>query len=678
MNKIKLITLFVTALLLSSCTEETVVIETPIIYNISFLDVEITQYDSFDPYEGVNATDNEGNTYTDNLNVSTNLDTTIVGSQSLTYQIVINGETVFEKDREVFINPIELNTITEPFTLGGLNYEAKQEIYRQIEEYMQQNYPNVIPLSGTGKTYYYSDDTIINTVDYFYPMFLQEQTSNDTEKLRTNLLQYPSFTYLSSLEDEDLQFWYNLIGTLFSEIYTENGVEYVPQLAKYEPVPITPINENDTKKSTKWEVTIRDDLMWYFPENSLLNDLEVDSQITSRNFIDTVDTLSSSSGFYNIIGGIYYCQDVSAHENIYCNSTDYNNVYEYSLTASDDYTLVYEFENPVSLYEFYLLTSTLMGSPILIESYDLVIQSTSFQEVFEGFASSGPYIIEDVTESNILLSQSPTNNYLDILNYSEIDYLIESDTDTLIQLLDSNEMDIVKFQYYGKDNQYTNPYFMSIQPYYNDILVINDNSTNVLLSNINFQYLVKETILSLEEDPFTAIGSVHNTCHLDLFTYHSCSEITSLQAPQTFDEILEQLINEGVLEEGTVENKTTIPISIILMENSTTAKLADELVEALSFNSESHNIEVNIEISYKSNTDISELTSASNYDITYFSEYVDYSAGYYYTNSSTLFNNALHYLDEDLITILYYDDYGIAHYEEWNILELLNQLMAVQ
>lgn len=257
--------------------------------------VTLAAYETFNPLAGVTATDAEDGSLTSVIWVkSNNVNTNLVGTYSVVYQVTDSSGNVTTVTRTVTVVPPNVEDYPLAQYLSGIDLsklpaDDKGVLFAAAERYLLENVYAGVPLYTRATRVMYSDRVQLYSPEYNGVLGFGTAFSQLTED-DSNVLMYGStygnageYTWRSSFNTDptslnpwmaddsntsDFTDFFN--GALFDFYFdeTKTGYEILPSLAAAEPTPVNPTVINGKTYAKIWRIQVRSDLQWKFHPNT--------------------------------------------------------------------------------------------------------------------------------------------------------------------------------------------------------------------------------------------------------------------------------------------------------------------------------------------------------------------------------------------------------------------------
>jgi ABC-type oligopeptide transport system substrate-binding subunit len=356
----------------------------------------LTLGDTFDVLEGVTADDAEDGDLTDAISVSGTVDLDTVGTYTITYTVEDNDGGTKTVTRTIVVGDVDVTLPNGFYNYKFADTELRHTFMAAAEDYLMHNMYGGIPLFASGSFNLYSSRLQLPVDEYVAVMgygtsFATMSEDDSTVKMDDGEFgEVGEYTYRTTVGANPGTFnqWLydtstdsDLMGVYMDALYTyvfnadKSGYEVVGSMASGDPVPVdSEILESGKEVATTWEVTVRDDLEWYFHPDTDADFLATnpDATIDANDFIDTFKIAVDESWFRAISGGGDFLAETSKIKNMqaYIDGTVGWDEVGLSVKEGDDLTLVFEFENDMSDWNVRYWLSSFVQSPINVEMYN--------------------------------------------------------------------------------------------------------------------------------------------------------------------------------------------------------------------------------------------------------------------------------------------------------------------
>ncbi|MFP4078220.1 MAG: ABC transporter substrate-binding protein, partial [Candidatus Izemoplasmataceae bacterium] len=230
----------------------------------------------------------------------------------------------------------------------------------------------------------------------------------------------------------------------------KTGYEVLPSMADGMPTPVDDY-ENDfgVTLSDEWHVSIRDDLEWYFHDETLdeYSDLSNGDEIDAQQFIDTYKLALDNEWFRAISGGGDFTTAPQKIKNAqeYADGEEGVEWEDVGLKVEDG-DLVFEFEEDIDEWGVIYWLSSFVTTPINLELYDLLEADGETYGVSEQTtAYHGPYYLDYYEADKVLrFKENPEFHSPDRYDFTGHTYQIIEDSDIRFQEFLNGNLDAVE------------------------------------------------------------------------------------------------------------------------------------------------------------------------------------------------------------------------------------------
>ena len=374
-------------------------------------DVNLTLGDTFDELEGVSANDEEDGDLTSSITVSGSVDLNAVGTYTLTYSVEDSAGAVVTASRTVVVGDLDVVYPNGFYDYKFAPTELRHTFMAAAENYLMHNMWGGVPLFASGSFNLYSSRLQLPVDEYvavmgFGTAFATMSADDSTVKMDDgefgNAGEYTYRTTVSTDPGTFNQWIYDtstdsdLMGVYMDALYAyefnadKTGYVVVPSMAEGDPVPIGgDIAMNGKPVSKVWEVTVRDDLEWFFHPDTAqaFLDTNPDTVIDANDFIETFRLAVDQEWFRAISGGGDFLASTSRIKGMqaYIDAAPEDKDAAWaevglSVKDGDDLTMVYEFDNDMSSWNVRYWLSSFVQTPINIEYYDYLGEGLTAEE----------------------------------------------------------------------------------------------------------------------------------------------------------------------------------------------------------------------------------------------------------------------------------------------------------
>jgi len=368
----------------------------PVLAGVEDIVVALELDGTFDPLDGVTATDEEDGDLTDAVTYTGTVNLSVTGDYTLVYSVSDEEGVVTTATRVV---KVELQT----YANGFYNYkfastELRHTFMAVAENYLLHTMYAGIPLFDSG-SYVMYDARVSLPVSVYVPVMgysaiFGTMTADDSTVLMDDgeLGDAGVYTYRTTIGANPGTFnqWLydtstdsTMMGYYYDAPYVyhfnddKTGYEVVPSMATSSPVAVDGrTTETGKEVSYTWEFTLRDDLVWYFhPDTNAafiatLN--PVDYEITATDFVETFKLALQEKWFRAVSGGGDFVTSSQAIVNAGAFSdgtTAWENV-GIKIIGEDDLTIQFTFIDEQSEWNVRYWLSSFVTTPINLELYN--------------------------------------------------------------------------------------------------------------------------------------------------------------------------------------------------------------------------------------------------------------------------------------------------------------------
>lgn len=355
-------------------------------------DATITVGEEFDPLAGVSASDEEDGDLTSAVTVQGDVDVNTPGTYEFTYSVKDSKNATATKTAQVVVNDVELVYPTGTFNFKFSNTELRHTFMAAAEKYLLQEMNSGIPVY-TGATYtLYSDRMQLFSENYnpimgfgvaFSTMSADdssvimddEQAGNAGEyTYRTSMTNNP-VTFLSWIyEDSVVSDVLGMVSTgMYRYVWNEEKTGYtvVPSMATSNPVPVDPTTIGDKEVSKVWRIELRDDLKWYYNENTDTSMLPAGHETFDANdFYETYKIAFDNQWMRVCAGGGSFCDSGTEIVNAQAYFDGEVEWEEVGIKLIDDNTLEFTYVEDMSEWNIKYMFSSFVTGPIHLDMYE--------------------------------------------------------------------------------------------------------------------------------------------------------------------------------------------------------------------------------------------------------------------------------------------------------------------
>lgn len=529
--------------------------------------------EDYNVLENVTSHDNADGDLTSDILVETNINNARVGTYYIRYKSIDSSgnETVVTVD--VVVVEDTGYTFSEGVLPNAYSPEIQSQVFAQLEAFYLDELLLGIPVFSDIFNYYTSYRVSLPGIffpgigiplshgnllfdDSDFKMGNGAYGSEDTYTLRLPL-QKDNVDVVLTDDTHSFDLINKTQDTLYRYDLVDDAVMIVPSLAATDPVCVADTDALcDIDVSTRWQITMRDDLEWFFHKD-VNNDFLLSNPDYGINAEDVIDT-------YN-------------HYVDYDYFTETFTQFTYSLV--DSYVIEYTFLKPMSSHEVKAFLTSHELSPISLDLYGFDPEHYGRDEASIGY--HGPYYISHIDDTTIMLNKNTSYHHPNKQNYTGYLFRLFETRIEEYNMLINQEID-----YYYMGTALETECCSTVKSYQNNqtyTLLLNQH-TNVYLGNDNFKkalhyglnrgtltdmmnnkaplirylpqgfYLLDNT-LSFFND--TAIGEdIYSMYDIIMKNRYNDVEL----ARDYFEQAMEDFIDSGLIEPGTPDTYTVIEL----------------------------------------------------------------------------------------------------------------------
>jgi len=433
----------------TTAVQTTSVNVTPVLTGVS--DITVVKGTTFDATVGVTAIDEEDGDISANVTYTGTFDLSTAGAYDLVYTVTDSDGAIVTVTRTVTVLAITLDTGVS----GFYNYkfattDLRHTFMAAAEKYLMNNMAAGVPLFANGGFVLYSPRLSLPTGVYMpvmgYGSSFGTFTADDSTVLMDDgeLGEVGEYTYRTTVSTNPGTFnqWLydtstdsDLMGVYMDALYTyeynddKTGYELAPSMAASNPVAITP-HTTETGKSvtTTWQITLRDDLEWFYHPNTVTTGFATGHETLDANdFVDTFELALTQEWFRAISGGGDFLNESTGIQGAqaYVDGLSDEGVPSVAfstvgLEVISPLTFQMTFVNDMSEWNVRYFLGSFVMNPINIELYDALEAdgdtTTSYGLDEESIAYCGPYYVDYYEEDKILRYEENTS-YFDTDRY---------------------------------------------------------------------------------------------------------------------------------------------------------------------------------------------------------------------------------------------------------------------
>ncbi len=432
----------------------------PVLAGVDDVTVALDLEGTFDPTDGVTASDAEDGNLTASIVVTGTVDLSTSGEYTVTYTVTDSDGGQATADRIV--------TVTlQSFANGFYNYkfastELRHTFMAAAEDYLLHNSFGGIPLFDSGSYVIYSPRVTLPVSSYIpvmgYAAWYGTMTADDSTVIMDDgaLGDAGFYTYRTTISTNPGTFnqWLydtstdsTLMGYYFDAPYVyhfnddKTGYELVPSMADSAPVPIDGHTTDSGKVvSDTWQFSLRDDLEWFFhPDTNatfLASLTAADYVIDANDFVETYKLALEENWFRAISGGgdfVTSSQAIVGAGDFADGAGAWENV---GIKVIDDLTVEFTFVDEQSEWNVTYWLGSFVMTPVNLELYDYLEndgnENTTYGISEDTTGYTGPYYV-DYYESDVELIFLENTSYHDPSEYFYDSFLfyVEDDPDVI-------------------------------------------------------------------------------------------------------------------------------------------------------------------------------------------------------------------------------------------------------
>ncbi len=542
--------------------------------------------------------------------------------------------------------------------------EIKETFMASAETFLLDNMYAGIPLYNTTDYLVYSNRVSLPVLEYVALIGYGDKFGELTEDDSTVLMSHGEhgnvgeYTFRSTVNSFGITFnhWFNDISATedIMELYvdrlynyevneTANGFDLVPSMADSEPLPLSPVtNEFGETVSFTWQIPLRDDLTWYFSDDTsqtFINSLdESNRSLTADDFLNTYKLAIDEHWFRATSGGtlIDSIQIIEGLSDYQDGLATWEDVGIEVINNNLQFTFIYE----QSAWNVMYYLSNIYTSPVNMALYNYLEadgdSNTFYGSSYSTIAYCGPYYIDSYIGDILTLNKNPhyydQNKYF----YTGYEFHIESNYEAIKSLYDQGYLDFFKVNIDDHLGYVESSQVMTVPQGSNFALNINASGSSEvqttlfpdsnyipepLLANKNFRlamyyaidrnslvdnieygipsnrYITEGFITDIKEG-VSYVNSTQGMAVLQDRSPLTCSYDLS-KAQNYFNLALEELILNGDYVEGIENDYTVININLQYIDSDSHEILANFLKDSFEsiFISEDYYISINVSLS---------------------------------------------------------------------------------
>ncbi len=622
-------------------------------------DVFLSVGEAFDPLVGITASDTEDGDITADIVVEGTVDVNTEGEYVLTYKVTDSEGAMVEVTRTVSVEDIEIVYPTGFFNYKFANTELRHTFMAAAEKYLLNNQYAGVPLFANGSFALYSWRLQLPVDEYVavmgYGTAFGSMSADDSAVLMDdgnpgNAGEYTYRTTISTNPGTFNQWLYDtstdstLMGGYMDALYVyvfnadKTGYEVVPSMAASNPMPVeSHITETGKEVSKTWQITLRDDLEWFYHPNTDISGLAVGHEaIDANDFVETFKLAVDNEWFRAISGGgdfINSSTKIANMQEYVDGDVDWADV---GIKKIDDLTFEFTFVDDQSDWNVRYWLSSFVMTPINLELYDVLGDSYGTDE--ETIAYHGAYYVDYYEADKILrYYKNPNYHTPDEYFYTGYTYAVIEDAEIRFQEFLAGKIEATTLPTTEYENYKNYPGLRQIPGATTFRIMINgletvegqqaqfDGSTFVpepILANQDFkqamyhaidrQKLAEEVLKTSTTNMFLFSNAYLVDAELGI-PYRQTPQGQSVgeglspsthgynfDAAQAYFELaLDELVAAGTYAAGTAENPTIIDLDFHIFSGSESQELMGAYLETAfedAFQSETHNIKVDLHI----------------------------------------------------------------------------------
>ncbi len=430
--------------------------------------VSIPQGPAFDPMEGVTATDEVDGNLTGAVLIAGSVDVDEQGAYELLYLVTNSRGITTSATRTVTVTNVVYPTGT--FNYKFADAELRHTLFAAAERYLLETMYGGVPLFANSGFVLYSERMILPTDEYLpimgYSAMRGEMSEDDSNVIMRDgeLGNAGEYTYRTSMgfQPSTLNQWIyddsassDIITLFLDSLYffdfndDMTGYEVRPSMATGMPEPIdSRITETNVEVSYTWQVSIKDDLVWTYHDDTDTSTFEAGHEaITADDFINTFKHALDEGWFRAISGGGDFFsapQEIENARNYYDSIGEEDPEYDWEdvgLKAIDDFTLEFTFANEINEWGVIYWLSSFVMHPVNFEL--LEVYGDQYGTTPETVAYTGPFKL-DIWEDDLVLLLSENPNFHDPDRYfiTGVQVAIQELSDLRFRMFEEGETDV--------------------------------------------------------------------------------------------------------------------------------------------------------------------------------------------------------------------------------------------
>jgi ABC-type oligopeptide transport system substrate-binding subunit len=648
----------------TTTTETTTENTLPVLFGVE--DALVYVGDTFDPLAGVMAMDAEDGNLTASIVQTGTLDLNTAGDYTLTYTITDSsgGETV--ATRVISVLALDLVYPSGVYNFKFETTDLRHTFMAAAEKYLMNNMYGGVPLFANGGFNVYSSRLQLPVSEYvavmgfgtgFSTMSADDSTVLMDNGQPGNAGEYTYRTTISTNPGTWNQWLYDtstdsdLMGVYMDALYTyqfnddKTGYEVVPSMAASDPAPIDS-RETETGKtvSRTWQITLRDDLEWYYHDDTDVSGLAAGHEVIDANdFVDTFKLALDEQWFRAISGGGDFITSSNKIKNAQAYVDGNADWADVGIKKIDDLTFEFEFVDEQSDWNVRYFLSSFVMTPINIELYNSLQDGTnnSYGTSNTTIAYHGAYYVDYFEADKILrYEKNPEYHTPNEYFFTGYTFSVIEDSDVRFQEFVAGKLEAasVPTQYYDAYKNYPGikqvPGSTTFRLMINGLGTIDDQRDEFptgswepepLLANDDFKMAM---FFAIDRQKLAEQVLKTSTTQMYLFSdaylveaelgipYRQTSQGQAVGeglSPSTFgynrdaaeaywNSAIDQLVADGDYEPGTQSEYTVIKLGFNIFSGSIAQSLLGDYIETTfenTFISYEHNIKVDVTVEPK-------------------------------------------------------------------------------
>jgi ABC-type oligopeptide transport system substrate-binding subunit len=379
--------------------------------------------EAFDPLTGISASDPEDGNITGDIVVTGTVDVNTEGEYELTYTVTDSDGEEVSVTRMVSVEDIDIVYPTGFFNYKFADSELRHTFMAAAEKYLLNNQYAGVPLFANGSFNLYSWRLQLPVEEFVavmgYGTGFGTMSADDSAVLMDdgqpgNAGEYTYRTTISTNPGTFNQWLYDtstdstLIGQYLDALYVyvfnadKTGYEVVPSMAASTPMPVeSHITDTGKEVSTKWQITLRDDLEWFYHPNTDISALPVGHEVIDANdFVETFKLAVDNEWFRAISGGGDFLGASNAIAGMQAYVDGEGDWADVGIKKIDDLTFEFTFVDDQSNWNVRYWLSSFVMTPINMELYEVLGDDYGTSE--EEIAYHGAYYLDYYEADKIL------------------------------------------------------------------------------------------------------------------------------------------------------------------------------------------------------------------------------------------------------------------------------------